>query len=332
MPLTTLLAAAILVALVAYAVFGGADFGGGVWDLFAWGPRAKDQRHLIERAIAPVWEANHVWLIVAVVVLFSAFPPAFGAIVTALHLPLTLLAVGIVLRGSAFVFRQYGEADTEAQERWGTVFAVASTISPVLLGILVGTLTSASFPLEDGIPAGSFLWKWLAPFPFLVGFFTLALFAFLAAVFLHAEAEDPALADDFRKRALAAAVAMSALAIAAAVAAGPNAALFRHRLVLSWWSPFLLGGTGLAVAATIVALLQRRRRIARALAVVVVAAIVGGWGFARSPVLLAPELTIESAAAPRETLRLLVVALVAGAIVLVPSLYWLFRVFKTRSS
>lgn len=331
MALTTFLAGSILAALVAYAVLGGADFGGGVWDLFAWGPRARAQRHLVEKAIAPVWEANHVWLIVAVVVLFSAFPPAFAAIVTALHVPLTLLAVGIVLRGSAFVFRQYGEADTEAQERWGTVFAIASTVSPVLLGILVGTLTSGEFPLEDGLPSGDFLFVWLAPFPFLVGFFALALFAFLAAVYLCAEADDPTLADDFRRRALAAGVATTLLAIAAAVAAGPTAGPFAHRLVESWWSAPLLGGTALATAGTIVTLLRRRYRVARVLAIAVVAAIVTGWGLARSPVLLAPDLTIDSAAAPRGTLRLLVPALASGAVVLVPSLYWLFRVFKARS-
>jgi cytochrome d ubiquinol oxidase subunit II len=272
-----------------------------------------------------------VWLIVVVVLLFVCFPPAFAAFGTVLHIPLSLMLVGIVLRGSAFVFRQYGEADTEGAARWGRVFAIASTVSPVLLGILVGTLTSGQFPLEDGLPSGAFLWVWIAPFPFLVGLFALALFAFLAAVYLAAEASDPALADDFRKRALAAALAMSALAIAAAVAAGPSAAPFAHRLVRSWWSPPLLGGTALAAAGAVGALVRRRYRAARVLAVIVVAAIVGGWGIARAPTLLAPDLTVQSAAAPHATLRLLVPTLGIGAVVLIPCLYWLFKVFKARA-
>src|SRR5687768_10037530 len=96
------LAAVLLAALVLYALSGGADFGGGVWDLLARGPRAAAQREQIAHAIGPIWEANHVWLILVVVVLFAAFPPAFAAIATVLHVPLTLMLIGIVLRGSAF--------------------------------------------------------------------------------------------------------------------------------------------------------------------------------------------------------------------------------------
>src|SRR5512132_2447517 len=128
----TLSAGCILGSLVLYALFGGADFGGGVWDLLASGPRRAEQRALIERAIGPIWEANHVWLILVVVLLFAAFPPAFAAISIALHVPLTLFLVGVVFRGSAFTFRAYDDRGDHRQKRWGLLFSLASVASPIL--------------------------------------------------------------------------------------------------------------------------------------------------------------------------------------------------------
>ena len=142
--MAALLALAIVGALILYVLTGGADFGGGVWDLLARGPRATAQRALIDRAIAPVWEANHVWLILVVVLLFGAFPPAFSALATGLHLPLTALLVGIVFRGSAFVFRKYGGGGRAASRRWGVVFAVASLVTPICLGVTIGAVTAGA--------------------------------------------------------------------------------------------------------------------------------------------------------------------------------------------
>ena len=139
MSAASILAVAILGGLAVYAISGGADFGGGVWDLLARGPRAAEQRRLIERALAPVWEANHVWLIFVVVVLFSAFPPAFAALGIRFHWPLTAALVGIVLRGSAFMFRSYGGAPA-----WGRVFAVASAATPFFLGVVLAAISGAS--------------------------------------------------------------------------------------------------------------------------------------------------------------------------------------------
>src|SRR4051812_32586796 len=169
------IAAALAVALIAYVIAGGADFGGGVWDLFASGPRKRQQRDLIEHAIGPIWEANHVWLILAIVLMFSGFPKAFAALSTAFHLPLTLFLVGIVFRGSAFVFR-HALADQEVpRKRWGLVFSLASIVSPFLLGMVVGGTVST---------------KWTGGFAVAVGAMTLALCAFLAAVYLARESTD----------------------------------------------------------------------------------------------------------------------------------------------
>src|SRR6185436_14592217 len=203
-----LLAAAIGVALCLYFLFGGADFGGGVWDLLARGPRAADQRRAIAAAIGPVWEANHVWLILVIVLLFSGFPKAFAAISVALHVPLTLYLLGVVLRGSSFTFRALDTTGDRGQRRFGLVFSIASTISPLLLGTMVGALVSGEVRVRAGIVTSSFFTPWLAPFPLAVGGFALALCAFLAATYLTVEVRHPALREDFRLRALAAGVAV----------------------------------------------------------------------------------------------------------------------------
>src|SRR5438105_11999898 len=167
--LADILAGIILVALTAYVLFGGADFGGGVWSLLATGPRKAQQRDVIAHAIAPVWEANHVWLILAIVLLFTCFPRAFATIAVGLHVPLTLMLIGIVLRGSAFVFQSYGGGG-------GRVFATASLVTPVLLGMCVGAVASGTvwWGVRDGSFVTSFIGSWLTPFAFAVGVFTLA--------------------------------------------------------------------------------------------------------------------------------------------------------------
>ena len=182
-----LLAGGIGVALALYFLFGGADFGGGVWDLLASGPRAAAQRRAIAAAIGPVWEANHVWLILVVVILFTGFPPAFAAISVALHVPLTLFLIGVVLRGSAFAFRSLDMSGHRGQQRYGLVFSMASTIAPVLLGTIVGALVSGNIRVQDGLVTSGFFAPWLAPFPLAVGVFALALCALLAATYLTVE-------------------------------------------------------------------------------------------------------------------------------------------------
>src|SRR6266478_446043 len=221
--LPNVLAGIVLVSLTAYVLFGGADFGGGVWYLLASGPRRAQQREVIAKAIAPVWEANHVWLILAIVLLFTCFPRAFAVIAIGLHIPLTLMLIGIVLRGSAFVFQSYGGGG-------GRVFATASLVTPVLLGICVGAVASgavgdAGRGTGEGFYAG-YIAPWLTPFAVAVGVFALACFAFLAAVYLTLEAEEPELREDFRQRAFIAAGAVLVLGVV-------GWALFRHTLPLN---------------------------------------------------------------------------------------------------
>ena len=142
--LPEIVAGVMMLALNAYALSGGADFGGGVWDLLARGPRREAQRTLIASAIGPIWEANHVWLIIVVVMLFTGFPSAFASLGIVLHIPLSLMLVGIVLRGAAFVFRSYGSGDHAGRRAWGRVFAIASTMTPLLLGAIIGAIASGA--------------------------------------------------------------------------------------------------------------------------------------------------------------------------------------------
>jgi cytochrome bd ubiquinol oxidase subunit II len=323
-----LLAGAMMVSLTFYALLGGADFGGGVWDLFAAGPRKRAQRELITAAIGPIWEANHVWLILVVVLLFTAFPPAFAAIATALHIPLTLMLIGVVLRGSAFTFRSYDKRTDDVQRRWGRVFSMTSLITPVLLGVTVGAISSGGIRNDYSDFAAAFVSPWLAPFPFAVGFFALALFAFLAAVYLTVEAGDEALREDFRRRALASAVAVGVMALAVFLLSGNGAPMIRHHLSQSWWTWPLRIATAIFAVAAIYALWTRSFRMARFCAAAQVTLILWGWGAAQFPYLVAPDVTIYNSAAPAITLRLVWWALLAGSVLLFPAFYYLFRVFK----
>jgi cytochrome d ubiquinol oxidase subunit II len=330
MPLETAVAGVLVASLTLYVLGGGADFGGGVWDLFATGRRGRAQRDLVAEAIGPIWEANHVWLVLALVLLFVAFPLAFAALATALHVPLTLMLVGIVLRGSAFTFRTYDDPGVHA--RWSRVFAVASVVTPVMLGVCVGAVAAGGIRLDPatGAVRTDFVSAWLRPFPFAVGFFTLALFAFLAAVYLTVEAEDPDLREDFRRRALLAAVAAGAIAFASLLLAREGAPQVWTGLAGRPWSLPFHAVTGLLAMGAIAGLWTRRFRLARALAAGQVTLVLWGWAASQYPYVLPPDLTLAAAAAPDGVLRLLLAALAAGAVVLVPSLVYLFRVFKGR--
>lgn len=329
-----IIAGILVLALNAYVLLGGADFGGGVWDLLARGTRKAGQRDLVAHVIGPVWEANHVWLILAIVLLFTCFPPAFARLAVTLNLPLTGVLVGIVLRGSAFAFRGYGGDRDVVQRRWGRVFAIASLVTPILLGTAVGAIASGNLGeggsgKGEGFYAG-YVATWLTPFALMVGLFTLACFAFLAAVYLTVEARDQPLREDFRMRALGAGAAVFVTAGLALWLAGRGAPLMRAGLMRSPWAlPFQVA-TGVVAVVALTGLWTRRFGLARVAAAAQVSLIVWGWAASQFPYVVPPDLTIAATAAPAATLRLVLVALGLGAAVLIPSLAYLFRVF-TRS-
>jgi cytochrome d ubiquinol oxidase subunit II len=328
--LPDVLAALLALSLNAYVLFGGADFGGGVWDLLASGPRRNRQREVIAHAIGPIWEANHVWLILAIVLTFSCFPPVFARLGTILHIPLTLMLIGIVLRGSAFTFRTYDSQHDAAQRRWGRIFASASVITPILLGISIGAVASGRVGRDfGGNFAAQFVEPWLTPFSLSVGLLALTLFAFLAAVFLTLETRDRELSEDFRRRALASGIAVFFASALVLLLSHENAPLVRTGLMGSVWAVPLHLATGITAVSVLAALWFRRYRLARLAVGLQVSLIFWGWAVAQYPFLIPPTFTVANTAAPASTLRLTLIALVIGGIILLPSLWYLFQIFKS---
>jgi len=332
--LADIVALVLFLALATYTVTGGADFGGGVWDLLASGPRRDAQRDVISRAIGPIWEANHVWLILMIVVLFVALPKAFGAIATALHIPLVLMLIGVVLRGAAFVFRAYDPVDGASRRRWRRAFAIASTITPVFLGVVLGAIAGGALRMDaaTGRPTVGFFEAWLAPFPFLVGGLTLFLFAYLAAVYLTVEADSEPLRDDFRRRALASGVGVGALALATLLGAHAWAPRLASGLTAQWWSVPLHLVTAATAIAALYALWRRRFRLARLAALAQAVLVVLGLAGSLHPYVIAPDLTFERALAPASVVVPMLVVLAAGAPLLVWAIALLYKVFKSQQA
>ncbi len=330
--LELIVAFVIVVSLILYALMGGADFGGGMWDLLARGPRAKRQKEAIAEAIGPIWEANHVWLILVIVVLFTAFPPAFSAMMTALNIPITIILIGIILRGSAFIFRKYDRDAERVRRRWSVLFGISSFLTPFFEGITVGALATGQIHVTGGAVTSGYLAGWLTPFAFACGLFALGLFAFLAATYLTLDTEaEPDLQNDFRRRAIWAELLLLPLALLA-FGTSKNGAPEIFKGLTQWWAPLLLGWTSCLGIAALVALWLRKFAAARIAAIGQVALILAGWSLAQFPHLVMPDITISNSAAPELTLRLLIIALGAGAILLLPSLYFLFHIFKGPES
>jgi cytochrome d ubiquinol oxidase subunit II len=320
-------AAILWLSLTAYAVLAGADFGGGVWDILASGPRAGRQRQAIARAMGPVWEANHVWLIFMIVGLFTAFPVAFAVLALALNLPLTIAMTGIVLRGAAFAFRAHGREAVGSPEAWGVVFGGASIIAPAFLGTAAAAVAAAAIRSSGGRLTSGFGAGWTTLFAADVALFAVSICAYLAATYLMVETEtDPDLQADFRRRAVAAAIASGVFAVAG--------------LVLGWLEarPLLTGllGRGLPLLVlalvngplALVAVLRGRPRLARVAVAAQVTFVLWAWAVGQWPYLVPPDLTIRGSAAPTATLSLFLVLVAVGMAVLLPSLFLLFRVFK----
>ncbi|HZL46296.1 MAG TPA: cytochrome d ubiquinol oxidase subunit II [Opitutaceae bacterium] len=326
--LTLAVTVSLLSSLILYALMGGADFGGGMWDLLATGPRATRQRQAIANAIAPIWEGNHVWLILVVVVLFTGFPTGFAAMMTALNIPVTVMLIGIVLRGAAFIFRNYDSQSDAVQRRWGSAFGIASFLAPFFQGVILGALATGQIRVANGQVTTGFFAGWLTLFALACGVFALGLFAFLAATYLTLDAKDQAdLQNDFRLRAIGSGLALVPVAGVVFLTARQGAPeIFRG--LTQWWAPVLLGATGSCTVGALVALWWRRFALARVAAAGEVTLILVGWSLAQYPNLVTPDVTIANARAPEATLRLLILALAVGALVLLPSLVFLFRLFK----
>jgi cytochrome bd ubiquinol oxidase subunit II len=320
--MSTVAAVVLFIGVIAYAVLGGADYGAGFWDLTAGGARrGRGPRHLVDESLAPVWEANHVWLIFCLVMVWTAFPTAFAATMTTLYIPLGLAALGIVVRGAGFAFRKV-MVRTDQQRLTGAAFAISSVLVPFFLGAIAGGIASGRVPpAGHGDPIGS----WVNPTSFLGGVLAVLVCAYVAAVFLTAEArrrDDTELETWFRRRSLATAMATGLVALAGIfVLRADSPRLFDALLTRGLPLVLLSGACGL----TALVLLRRGApRLLQALAVGAVGTVIAGWGVAQYPNLLGTHTTISAAAAPEPTLWALTIVAAVALLMVVPSMALLF--------
>jgi cytochrome d ubiquinol oxidase subunit II len=325
--LAEVLLAVTWVGVTAYALFGGADFGGGFWDLLAGGARrGREQRALIEHSIGPIWEANHVWLIFVLVVLWTAFPPVFAAVASTLYIPFTLAAVGVIGRGAAFAFRK-SVTELPLQRLFGAAFALSSVLTPFFLGTIAGAVASGRVP--PGNATGDLVTSWWNPTSLLGGTLAVGACAYLAAAYLTADAAragQPALAEAFRRRAIATGLVVGAVALAGiAVLRADAPVLFAG---LTGRALPLVAASALAGGASLWLLVWRRFLAVRVTAALAVAAVVWGWAAGQYPWMLLGGLAIGQAAASRPVIEAVLGSLAVGALLFLPPLAWLYVLFQ----
>jgi len=321
------LLATMWAAVTAYALLGGADFGAGIWDLLAGSRRTGARRRaLIEHAIGPVWEANHVWLIFVLVLMWTDFPPLYAAIASTLYLPLTLVALGVIARGAAFAFRKAIEVPW-AQQCFGAAFAFSSFVTPFMLGAIAGGVASGRVP--PGLARGNAITSWLNPTSAVTGGFAVVACAFVASSYLVVDARrggDEVLVAYFRRRAMASAVLAGVLSIVGLAVLHSDALTLYARL--TGRALPLVALAAIAGLASLFLAWRRHYALLRIAAAGAVAAVLWAWGAAQFPDLLPGALTIRDAAAPHATLVATAVCTAVGMVLLIPSLVLLFRLFS----
>ena len=321
--MSTAVAAVLLLAVVAYAVFGGADFGAGFWDLIAGGPeRGEHPRNTIEHSIGPVWEANHVWLIFIFVILWTSFPEAYASITLTLFVPLTIAALGIVLRGASFAFRK-GVVTVGTRRIFGAAFAASSVLVPYCMGAIAGGIASGRVPA--GGKAGDPVHSWINLTSVVGGVLAVAAVAYLAAVYLVWDArrlDDGEMVEYFRRRAIVAAVLVGIIGfIGIFVLRADTPYLFSG--LTSRALPLVILGVLCGIGA-LVLLVRNAHRGARVLAIVAVASVIVSWGVAQWPYVLPESLTFAAAAAPTGSLTAVLVVVGLAAVIVVPGFVLLF--------
>jgi cytochrome d ubiquinol oxidase subunit II len=332
MSLAYILLAILWLALIIYTVLGGADFGAGMLELFAVGSTGARQDALIDESIDPVWEANHVWLIVLLVILFSAFPSAFAAINIILFIPLVLAVIGIVLRGSAFAFRVHGIITRQRTiNLLARIFSVASVITPFFLAVSAAAIASGHIVITNNNPQTNLGSDWLTPFTLTIGAMALSLCVTIAAIYMTVEASargDNELAEAFRQRGLIAGALTAVFGVLGLLQAPSEAPVLWHGMLdhaLVLVIATMLIGVGAAVA-----LWTRRYQLARILIIAETAFLLGTWGVSQLPYLIPPDVTVTGAASSQNTMLTLLVGLIIALIIVIPSFWLLFYVFKFK--
>lgn len=322
----------LFAALLLYVILAGADFGAGMLELFSSARKRSRQAEVTYHAIGPVWEANHIWIILVIVILFNGFPEAYALISNYLHIPLLLMLVGIIFRGAAFAFRHYDAVKDGSQRYYTALFAYSSLLTPLFLGTLAGaTMLGAINPQAPGFYE-AYLAPWLNPFSVSVGLLFSVMCLFTASVFLLGEAEGEADQQRFKR--------FAQWANAGLIPAGLLVFLLAHLSGIDLlkqyldapaaWGSMLLASLSIPPLWLVIG--QRKYLLARLLAGFQVSMIVFGWMAMQYPVMIhlagGEALTLQQALAPPSVQYVLVVSLLLGSLLIFPGLYWLFRVFK----
>ncbi len=333
MTIADVLLSILWLALFIYTIFGGADFGAGMLELFAVGESGSRQEALIDESIGPVWESNHVWLIFLLVVFFTAFPPAFAVINVVLFIPLLLAVIGIVLRGSSFVFKTHGSIQRNRNVRiLSRTFSVASIMTPFFLALSAAAIASGVIVIQNKSQVvtntGS---DWLTPFTLTIGAMALTLCVTISAIYLTVEATSRGqsdLAEAFRRRGLIAGALTAVLGLLGLILSPSEGAFLWHGM-LDKAIPIVIVTMLVGVAAA-AALWFRRYTWARVLIVAEVAFLLLSWGVSQYPYIIPPDVTAANASSPLETQQFLLVGIIIALIIVLPSLWFLFYVFKLK--
>jgi cytochrome bd ubiquinol oxidase subunit II len=326
-------AVVLWLSIIVYASLGGADFGGGVWYFLIFGssPKAQAERGLIAKAIGPVWEANNVWLVYLVVGLYTAFPVVAAVLAISLFIPISLVVVGIVLRGAAFAFEAHIPQPFGVRAIYGRMFSAASTFTPFLLGATAAAVAGGEIRIRNGVVPVAVIRPWLTPFAIVVGCMGIALCATLAAVYLTVEAQKEKredLADAFRMRAFIAGGVTAVLGLLGLILSPSEAPMIWHGMLdHALWAVAVTMVIGLSTAG---ALFLRRFTIARVLIVLETGGLIGTWGLSQIPYIVPPDLTVTGAASPPTTMRAFFICALIGMFILIPSLWFLMHVFKVE--
>ena len=331
MALEKIAAIVALSGVMAYAIFGGADFGSGIWSALASGPRAGQQRNALYRAIGPVWETNNVWLVLIIVVLLMAFPKAFGDLFTALLVPLSAGLIGIVFRGAGFAFRNFSrESGAGTVPLHGVIFAIASVITPFAFGVALGATAGGEIHLSDGVVVGGLYRHWMHAVPLLFGVTAVAVCSYLTMSYMTTRSSG-ALREDFRVRGLLAGVAVGLLAVATLAVSRWDARDFWDL----WQRPAPLAMSGVALVAGLASLVVLWRRwyvLAPAATGGAMALLVAAWGVIQYPYFIVPSEKIFDVASNDAMIRSALVGLLCGAVILIPSLLLLYLSFVAESA
>jgi cytochrome d ubiquinol oxidase subunit II len=320
-----LLAVVLGLSLTTYALLGGADFGAGVLDLLARG--SERERAALATGIGPLWEANHVWLIFSITILFSAFPAAFSALGTASLAPFTIALLAIVLRGAALGLRSSVTVRTAAHARLSRLYGIASVVAPVAFGMVAGGLATASSCVSD-VHGGRFSIPWAGPFAVVAGVMALLLCVQLAAGFMTirlVRGGQARLAERFRRRGIHSAVALLVISLGGLAVASWKTPTLAHRLTTTALAIVIAGVV--AMVWSIAAFSRRRYAIARAASLSAGAALVWGWFVSQAPHLVGAHLTIRAAAAPEPAMTALAISIAVVLSAVIPAFLLLFGMF-----